>query len=352
MIKLRDIIQQLSLEYYVALNKKLIKNHKQKLCNCLVLFRTKLYTEEKMKQLLSLDNLAFVALKQNLKKEIYQILKINFEEYKSELIFKISKVSAKSNKNFTSNDSFELISLLQKLIDNNLEYEATPLFKKLAQLNQDSDIYEEYYNLYRTHFNIHQSTNRCITLFNSLNKHLGEYHHSNCVEQIHQINKTFLEIKNIHTFNENNLTTCLWNMSLIIISLFCKESKYAFTRDLSLYEALKFTKYKIDKLPESIERFYLGNLLYYSSRKLNRSYMLDDSTFEIINQIIRQKKNKTYFDFNFPKAISTNLISTNTNQQPGTMIIDFKKYRTNPKNIFKNSLFNNSNHYQMNIAIS
>ncbi|MDB9775536.1 hypothetical protein OAB47_04810 [Vicingaceae bacterium] len=132
---------------------------------------------------------------------------------------------------------------------------------------------------------------------------LGEYYHSNCVEQIHQINKTFLEIKNIHTFNENNLTACLWNMSLIIISLFCKESKYAFTRDLSLYEALKFTKYKIDKLPESIERFYLGNLLYYSSRKLNRSYILDDSTFEIINQIIRQKKNKTYFDFNLPKAI-------------------------------------------------
>ena len=95
MIKLRDIIQQLSLEYYVALNKTLIKNQKQKLCNCLVLFRTKLYTEEKMKQLLSLDNLAFVALKQNLKKEIYQILNINFEEYKSELIFKISKVSAK-----------------------------------------------------------------------------------------------------------------------------------------------------------------------------------------------------------------------------------------------------------------
>lgn len=352
MIKIRDIVQQLNLESYIELNEKFRANKNSSLSDCLILYREKLYTEEKMASLLLLDNSAFFDLKQNLRREIYSLLKIKQEEHKSSLVFKMLYFSSRPSESFSSEENFMLINLLQELIANRLEYLAAPLFEKLAQLNRNSDTYEEYYNLFRTHFNMMQSSYRSLNLFMHLNSKIGEFTESPCIEFINQIDKTFLEIKNIHKFNENGLTTCLANTSLILISLFCKDSKYAFTRNTSLLATFKQMSEQIENLPESIERFYLENILYFCSIKLKQGYIRNEAIDHILMKVTSQKISSLYYNFNFPSSIAKELITTNLLENIGGKVIDIKKHRTYPTNVLVIPKQTNTNTQYRNTASS
>lgn len=339
MIKIRDLVQQLNLESFIALQRKFSNENNTLLRDCLLLFRNELFSEEKMAELLSLNNSLFFDIKQNLRREIYDLLNINQEEQKSKLLFKMLFLSSRPSNFFSSEENFVLINLLQDLINNKLEYEASPLFEKLAQLNRNSESYEEYYNLFRTHFNIRQSTQRCLSLFMHLNGKLGEYNEEPCIEYIKQIDRTFLEIKNIHTFNENNLTVCIRNASLLLISIFCSDSKYAFTRTTSLLSTLVMTNEQINNLPESIERFYLEQILFFCAVKLNQDNITNDASQYLISKLTSQKIKSVHYNFNFPKDLAKQLLSLNAEERSGAVIIDIKKHRMESNNVVNRSTY-------------
>tara|TARA_R110002049_G_scaffold227347_8_gene399519 strand:- start:177 stop:1091 length:915 start_codon:yes stop_codon:yes gene_type:complete len=299
-----------------------------------------------MTNLLSLNSISFYDLKQKLRREIYEELNINQEESKSKLLFKMLFLSSRPSNFFSSEENFILINLLQDLISNRMEYEAAPLFEKLAQLNRDSDSYDEYYNLFRKHFNIKQSTQRCLSLFMHLNGKIGEYNDDPCIEYIKQIDRTFLEIKNIQNFNDNPITSILINLSLTLITLFCKDSKYAFTKNKALLSTFLAAYNKINNLPQGIERFYLENITFYCSVQLNHLSIKDIDTAYIIEKICSQKVRSVHYNFNFSKEIAEKLIHINIEENKGAIIIDFKQHRSVFNNKEKTPMYNSKNLYK------
>jgi hypothetical protein len=327
MIKTRDLVRQLNLESYVALQRKFITENQTLLKEALILFRNELYTEAKMSSFLNLSAEVFFDVKQGLRREIYHFLKIDQEEKRCKLLFKINYLATRPSNHYSSEENFTLISCLQELIEYRMEYEAAPLFEKLAQLNRDTESYNEYYSLFRKHFNIKQSTQRGLSLLMHLNSKLAEFHEEKCMIYVNQIDKTFLEIKNIQTFNDNNLTNCITNISLLLISLFCEDSKYSFTRNQSLNATFLKANDQVEELPTSIERFYLRNILFFCAAQLKFRQLHNMESKEKVEDTLNEIPTSLHYNFNFPKLIAKKLLATVKVKKEEPKVIDIKQYR-------------------------
>lgn len=309
MIKIRNLVRQLNTEDYNSLVVNFEDSNNILLKGIIELYRNHIYSDEKMAEVLQINSYLYLELKRSLKRKIYALYEIDCNEIKHSLLNRVSYLSTRPSNFNCEEENLILHSLLNDLNKFNLDYFAAPIYEKLTQLNRNNEKYEEYYKLYRSHYNIKQSNERCLTLFMHLNSKIGEYHQDPCAEYKSQIDRTLLELKNIFTYNQNGYTSSIYHLAILLSSAFLPESKYALASAEAIKNSYLTTNELIQQLPAGAEQFYLNNILALSGMK----FLLENNnpTFETAFILqINTAKHVVYYNLNFPTDIAEDLTTS------------------------------------------
>ena len=309
MIKIRDLVRQLNTEDYNALVDSFEDSNNILLKGIIELYRDHIYSDEKMAEVLQINSYLYSELKRSLKRKIYALYDIDCNEIKHNLLNRVSYLSTRPSNFNCEEENLILHSLLNDLNKFNLDYYAASIYEKLTQLNRNNDKYEDYYKLYRSHYNIKQSNERCLTLFMHLNSKIGEFNQDPCNEFKAQIDRTLLELKNIFTYNKNGYTSSIYHLSILLVSAFLPESKYAFTSKETIETSYLTTSELIQQLPAGAEQFYLNNILALTGMKFLLEKITPNYEAAFISQI-NTAKHEVYYNLNFPTNIADDLITS------------------------------------------
>jgi len=309
MIKIRDLVRQLNTEDYNSLVVSFEESNNTLLSGIIELYRNHFYSDEKMAESLQINAYLYSELQRSLKRKIYALYEIDTNDIKFSLLNRVSYLSTRPSNFNCEEENLILHSLLNDLNKNNLDYYAASIYEKLTQLNRSSSKYEEYYKLYRSHYNIKQSNERALNLFMHLNAKIGEYVDEPCTVYKNQVERTLLELKNIFTYNKNVYTDSLYQLAVLQISTFVTESKSRIQSISEIKNTFLQCSNLINQLPAGAEQFYMNNILAMCGIQLlldNKNEELFETAF--FNQI-NSAKHKPYYNLNFPESISIKLIA-------------------------------------------
>lgn len=318
MIRLRNLVQQLSSENYEQLLSEFKASNNKLLVGILTHYRTKLYSDDKMAEEFRISKSLFIELKRSLRRKIYNLFQIDCNDVKYNLLNRVSYLSTRPSNFNTDEENLILLTLVDNLKKQGLEYAAADVYEKLTQLNRDNGKYEYFYRLYRMHYNIKQSNERCLTLFMHLNGKIGEYTEDKCKEYLSQIDRTFLEIKHIHTYNKNLFTEAVYNMSLLGMSLLVPDSRFSPVKNNAVEDTYINTLKSLSLLPAGSEQFYFHNIVKILSVKMQDLVLQSSEITNLCYNLGREVAQTGFYNFNFSKSIEKEVVETVKAQQNAT----------------------------------
>ncbi len=319
MIKVRNLILQMTQTEYDELLLDCRNKKQTLLIEALVLYREQILDEPEMVKALNIPSDQFNAINRALKKNIFDYLSIDTQDYRYSLINRVELTISRSYCADLEEETTILHYLLDELSQFQLDFYATSLYERLAHLNCNNSNFNKYNKKFKRALEIKQTTERCMILFSQLNSKIDEYTEEPCKIYLNHINQSLNEIDAIHNEYKNAFTNTFHALAHLLVSVFVKDSLYATTHVKSIEKLFVESMKKIALLASGTEQYYACNILKLISIRMKSISNSNASMQVVYDNLIESKEGKIAYNFNFSAVLKNKLIAEiNTNQRNTT----------------------------------
>ncbi len=142
-----------------------------------------------------------------------------------------------------------------------LEQESAELLNELEKSSIGTPLHAVYDHLYNKYNEIEINNNKAYTAFEKLNSKISDFLGENLKDYtIKDLVAGYKEIRNIHLENENRVSACILNTSMLVLANHCGQTQLLNENKWTLSELFETCKAQIETLPFSIERMFMKNI--------------------------------------------------------------------------------------------
>lgn len=164
-----------------------------------------------------------------------------------------------------------------------LEQESAELLQELEKCSIGTPLHAVYDHLYNKYNEIEINNNKAYTAFDKLNTKVSDYLGENLKDYtIKDLVSGYKEIRNIHNNNENRVSECIVNSTMLLLANHCGQTQLLNENKWTLSELFETCKAQIETLPFSIERMFLKNIFDNSLKQavLKNSFKVTTLAFQ------------------------------------------------------------------------
>lgn len=204
MLKLKEIIRQLTPENYESLVQELEESKAEKFQKLLIFYREKNEADENIIEDLSLNVNAFYTLKSRLYDKIQQKLTKELGKGSGNLIKQVSEIPSLLYETPKTIAIAALKKLEKDLLENDLHNELIPVYAALKKLHYNSPKYFNYSQSYNRHIAYTLALGKASDLLSDFNRTLTEYVVARTPMQLAQLGFLKKEVDNHYRINESH----------------------------------------------------------------------------------------------------------------------------------------------------
>ena len=158
-----------------------------------------------------------------------------------------------------------------------LEQESANLLKALEQSSVGTPLHTVYEHLCNKYRDIEANNLKAYVTFQKLNAKISDFLGDNSKgHSIRNLISEFKKIRAIHRKNENRVSECIMNTSMLLLASYCKQTQLLNENKWTLSDLFETCKNQIEILPFGVERMFLKNIFDMSLKQA-----LLENTFEI-----------------------------------------------------------------------
>ena len=175
MIKLRNIISQLSVEDFEGFGDQLLENKADKYNRLLVFYREDYLTDTEVAKELDASANAYYTIKSRLFQKVQNFLLEKVDGPKVDLLRKVANIPRLMFGLQKSTASAILLKLEKDLLEYDMPNELATVYNALKKMNLHTPKYYHYTQLYNKHIAYTVAFDKVESLLSDFHKHLGDY---------------------------------------------------------------------------------------------------------------------------------------------------------------------------------
>lgn len=262
MLKLKEVINQLSDKTYDIIKDKLVKTKAENFLYVLRSYREGKMNEEDIIANLSISPNSGYVLKSRLYERIQDQLTTKLDPSKSDIYAQLEKVHSIYYTTSHELSNAYLHKLEKDLLAHDMHVELLIVYGALKKLHYNTDKYHQYSQLYNKHTSFWLSIEKAHDLLNDFNLQLEHYDHSKSSFQLDKLKFLRQEVGNHFTLNPSKQLEIIKNIIDIQLYLFCNIID---NPDFDITDLLNDTLEKINQLPDSSAQKTWDKVLNYLS---------------------------------------------------------------------------------------
>lgn len=160
-----------------------------------------------------------------------------------------------------------------------LEEDSAELLNELEKLSIGTPLHTVYEHLFIKYNEIEINNRKAYLAFENLNVKLSDYLDLNAKEHtLQDLIQAFKQIRTIHHSNENRISECILNTSMLLLANYCGQTQLLKENKWTLNALFATCKTQIEKLPFGVERFFMKNIF-----DSNLKFALLNNSIEVTN---------------------------------------------------------------------
>ena len=164
-----------------------------------------------------------------------------------------------------------------------LEQESAPLLEELEKSSVGTPLHTVYEHLYNKYHNMEVNNTKAYIAFEKLNVKISDFLGDNVKDyKIRDLIKGYKEIRSIHNENENRVSECILNTTMLLLANYCGQTQLLNENKWTLSNLFETCKTQIENLPFSVERMFMKNIFDMSLKRvvLRSSFEINTLAFQ------------------------------------------------------------------------
>jgi len=142
-----------------------------------------------------------------------------------------------------------------------MEQESAPLLNALMQASEGTPLHTVYEHLYNKYCNMEANNLIAYATFEKLNTKVSDFIGNNSKgHSVRNLISEFKKIRAIHRKNENRVSECIVNTSMLMLAIHCEQSQLLRESKWTVSELFETCKSQIENLPFGVERMFFKNI--------------------------------------------------------------------------------------------
>ncbi len=283
MIKLKEVVLQLSKENYIEIEKNFIKNKADRFLFLLHSYKNSQISDKQIMEKLGISSNSFYVLKSRLYDKIQESLSCDIyidQEKTIKLLLQVPNLCLNSPRETAV---AYLLKLEKELLRYHMHNELMVVYSALKKMNLNSDKYYRYSQLYNKQVSFGLSLEKAEDTLADFCRLLSQYDFSKSDDLFDRLCFLKKEINDIYALCNSRQFELIKNLIEIQLNLFCEKASYF---EVDVDELIQHTRIIFDELPITLTHKkweivldYLSFEYYYSIR----STKLAHQYFEKVN---------------------------------------------------------------------
>ncbi|MFT6165555.1 MAG: hypothetical protein ACJASF_000234 [Vicingaceae bacterium] len=164
-----------------------------------------------------------------------------------------------------------------------LEQESALLLQELEKSSVGTPLHAVYEHLFNKYHEMEINNTKAYIAFEKLNLKISEFLGENMKDyKIRDLIKGYKEIRSIHNDNENRVSECILNTSMLLLANYCGQTQLLNENKWTLSQLFETCKSQIENLPFSVERMFMKNIFDMSLKHavLQNSFEINTLAFQ------------------------------------------------------------------------